>query len=357
MPLVQKTGAGFLSEPQNDRLDVARTRGYLRGTLDQALGSAPQVVRTVQTSHAYWLLAALHLVRGHACVRPELVLPLVHARRCADGGFGGTPSCEESSALHTLAAVQIGALTGTLDALRADTRLSAYARLQLRAATVDGCDARGACCALLTLALFGAAPARDSAEARSARDAILRCRNWDGAFGGAPAAESHAGTTFCAVASLAVLGELESLEGAETTARWLAERQQRRGGFNGRADKDADLCYSWWCVASLAMLGRAHWIDTGAALDFVDRCATAQGGLAFAPEQLCDPYHTFFGLAARTLLKEVVATSSTGESARRELQPAEMAAPIRLECAFALPAAVVPVASRIRRCHEDCGLR
>jgi len=32
------------------------------------------------------------------------------------------------------------------------------------------------------------------------------------------------------------------------------------GGLNGRPEKLPDVCYSWWVLASLAILGRLHWI-------------------------------------------------------------------------------------------------
>jgi geranylgeranyl transferase type-2 subunit beta len=266
-----------------------------------------------------------------------VVVVLLDARRTEDGGFSAIPG-GESSMLHTLAAVQLAALTGGIGALCVDERLLAYACAQLAEATASGCDVRATCCAILTLALLGAAPPRSSEQAVRAREALLLCRNWDGAFGGAPLAESHAGTTFCAVAALTAMGELDALSDADRTARWLADRQQPCGGFNGRPDKEPDLCYAWWCVASLALLGRTHWIDARAALRFVERCASVDGGLAFAPAQLSDPYHTFFGLAARRVLDESQALLD--ESQAPGASPS-------IEWAYALPTAVVPQACRL----------
>lgn len=38
---------------------------------------------------------------------------------------------------------------------------------------------------------------------------------------------------------------------------WLAERQicGRCGGFNGRPEKAPDVCYSWWILSSLTIIG------------------------------------------------------------------------------------------------------
>lgn len=30
---------------------------------------------------------------------------------------------------------------------------------------------------------------------------------------------------------------------------------------SGRPEKLPDVCYSWWVLASLSMIGRIHWID------------------------------------------------------------------------------------------------
>jgi len=37
---------------------------------------------------------------------------------------------------------------------------------------------------------------------------------------------------------------------------WLSERQCDSGGLNGRPEKQADVCYSWWILSSLSILGR-----------------------------------------------------------------------------------------------------
>ena len=33
-----------------------------------------------------------------------------------------------------------------------------------------------------------------------------------------------------------------------------------------------DVCYSWWCLSALSILGRLHWIDQAALTDFVLDC-------------------------------------------------------------------------------------
>lgn len=92
----------------------------------------------------------------------------------------------------------------------------------------------------------------------------------------------------------------------------LCERQTRSGGLNGRPEKLQDVstsahrllcfpqkschtaahssssmlrlqvCYSWWCLSSLSILGRLHWIDQKALTAFILNC---QVGGTFAAAQ------------------------------------------------------------------------
>lgn len=53
---------------------------------------------------------------------------------------------------------------------------------------------------------------------------------------------------------------------------WLCERQLPSGGLNGRPEKLPDVCYSWWVLSSLYMIGRSHWMDKGALKKFILAC-------------------------------------------------------------------------------------
>jgi geranylgeranyl transferase type-2 subunit beta len=157
---------------------------------------------------------------------------------------------------------------------------------------------------------------------------VLKCRNFDGGFGAQPGGESHAGQVFTCVGVLALarrLGwrwEIEGeeqgavdapastatatalLPGADLLAWWLCERQTPSGGLNGRPEKLQDVCYSWWCLSSLALLGRLGWIDGSALARFVLLCQDcARGGISDRPDDAADVYHTFFGVAGLGLLK------------------------------------------------------
>lgn len=85
--------------------------------------------------------------------------------------------------------------------------------------------------------------------------ALIRCKNFDGGFGAVPGAESHAGQIFCCIGALSILGALHHVD-KDLLGWWLCERQCDSGGLNGRPEKQADVCYSWWILSSLSILGR-----------------------------------------------------------------------------------------------------
>ena len=90
---------------------------------------------------------------------------------------------------------------------------------------------------------------------------------------------------------------------ADLLGWWLCERQLPSGGLNGRPEKLPDVCYSWWVLASLSILGRLHWIHKESLIKFVLACQdTETGGFSDRPGDLPDPFHTLFGLAALSLL-------------------------------------------------------
>jgi hypothetical protein len=55
----------------------------------------------------------------------------------------------------------------------------------------------------------------------AAVDYVMRCQNFDGAFGLAPGCESHTGQVFCCVGVLSIAGHLGRLD-TEKLGRWCA---------------------------------------------------------------------------------------------------------------------------------------
>lgn len=100
---------------------------------------------------------------------------------------------------------------------------------------------------------------------------VKACVNFDGAFGRIPGAESHAGQCFTCVGALTIANHLDLID-CDRLAAWLSERQLLNGGLNGRPEKLEDVCYSWWVLSSLAMIGRLHWIDKARLSNFILSC-------------------------------------------------------------------------------------
>lgn len=84
---------------------------------------------------------------------------------------------------------------------------------------------------------------------------------------------------------------------------WLCERQLPSGGLNGRPEKLPDVCYSWWVLASLTMMGRLHWISAERLEQFILSCQDSEtGGFSDRTGNMPDIFHTLFGLGALSLL-------------------------------------------------------
>ena len=81
--------------------------------------------------------------------------------------------------------------------------------------------------------------------------------------------------------------------------RRLCERQTRSGGLCGRPEKMQDVCYSWWCLSALAILGRLHWIDGAALSRFILFCQARRPplrhGTAALPACACLLTHALYG--------------------------------------------------------------
>jgi geranylgeranyl transferase type-2 subunit beta len=130
-------------------------------------------------------------------------------------------------------------------------------------------DTRFIYCAFQALSLLNAL---DRINVSSAVKYVHRCRNFDGGFGLAPNAESHAGQIFTCLGALSIVNQLhlpENKTWLDKCGSWLCQRQLPVGGLNGRPEKLEDVCYSWWVLSSLAMIQRQNWIDHSALIRFI----------------------------------------------------------------------------------------
>lgn len=232
--------------------------------------------------------------------------------KCYDptkGGFGGNIG-HDAHILYTLSAVQILAVANELDRVDRQKIGAFVASLQRDDGSFVGdewgeVDTRFSYCAVATLSLLNLLNDATLIDIPKAGDYILSCRNFDGGFGCVPGAESHAGQIFCCVGALAILQRLGDLgkDDTDLLCWWLAERQCDSGGLNGRPEKQADVCYSWWIVSALSLLGRVDWINTDKLGTFILECQDEEdGGIADRPANMPDVFHTFFGVSGLSLI-------------------------------------------------------
>ncbi|EFP87995.1 uncharacterized protein PGTG_13799 [Puccinia graminis f. sp. tritici CRL 75-36-700-3] len=181
-------------------------------------------------------------------------------------------------------------------------------------------DVRFVYCAVAILAIVRVDPST-VIDVDSTERFLKSCRRYEGGYGQAPHFEAQGGTTYCALASFALLSRLESSqteEEADQTVRWLVDRQgelaqspgipagddeektseegsqpdapdagrssppglgsnkpgetvdrasldghpsfTRRtvAGFQGRIGKPLDACYSFWCTAGLTIMSSRY---------------------------------------------------------------------------------------------------
>ncbi|CAD6196941.1 unnamed protein product [Caenorhabditis auriculariae] len=139
---------------------------------------------------------------------------------------------------------------------------------------------------------------------------IRSSRGIDGGIGQGPGDESHGGSTYCAIASLAVANRLWNekvlkMEDLDRVVKWAMWKQDE--GFHGRAHKPDDSCYAFWIGATLEILNRYDCIDKRRLRDFLLIAQHSfMGGFCKLPEvgAHSDLLHTYFSLAAMSLLKE-----------------------------------------------------
>jgi len=237
-----------------------------------------------------------------------------------DGSFGGNTG-HQGHLLYTLSALQILALADQLEEerlLQCKPRILQFiASLQQPDGSFVGdtqhsggggeIDTRFTYCAFQSLALLGALD-KSVVRVEDACNYIFACRNLDGGFGSCIGAESHAGQVFCCVGALAMAQQLDKLfaagdDGDDLLSWWLCERQCDSGGLNGRPEKQADVCYSWWNISALSILGKVDWINRDKLAQYILKCQDVEdGGIADRPEDMADVFHTFFGIGGLSLL-------------------------------------------------------
>eukprot|EP00002_Diphylleia_rotans_P003097 TRINITY_DN12087_c0_g1_i2.p1 TRINITY_DN12087_c0_g1~~TRINITY_DN12087_c0_g1_i2.p1 ORF type:complete len:292 (+),score=64.83 TRINITY_DN12087_c0_g1_i2:57-932(+) len=244
----------------------------------KSLDSARDTFEYVATEHLrmsglYWGLSAMDLLEALPEMKVDEIREWVVTCQTTEGGFSGSPG-HDTHLLYTLSAVQILLMIGGIERINKEAVIKYVAGLQQQDGSFVGdkwgeVDTRFSYCALSCLSLLGSL---DAIDVTKATDFVASCKNFDGGFGCVPGAESHAGQIFCCVGALAIGNALHHVD-ADLLGWWLCERQTlENGGLNGRPEKKADVCYSWWVLSSLSILDRLGWIDKERLIQFILKC-------------------------------------------------------------------------------------
>ncbi|CAM9370422.1 unnamed protein product [Phaeothamnion confervicola] len=272
---------------------------------------------------AHFAVHALDLLGDLSAVDKPAIINWIYSLQ-VEGGFLGGPglgrSCDANSASDCCQGQPHLAMTyaalATLLALGDDLAgvdADAIAAMLRTTQGSNGCfqalaqgserDVRFVYCAAAVAHMLGDWRGVDRAAAAAY---VQRCRAYDGGFGLMPSAEAHGGATYCAVAALQLLSatdlSLDTLRDEESVewerdrlVWWLALRQRGSfgddysksngggsnggggGGLQGRPNKAADSCYSFWVGASLSLLGASDVIDPAGVRRFVRQCQCFPG--------------------------------------------------------------------------------
>ncbi|KAL8051425.1 hypothetical protein ABFX02_06G147300 [Erythranthe guttata] len=160
-------------------------------------------------------------------------------------------------------------------------------------------------------------------DREKAKEYIISCQSYDGGFGLIPGSESHGGATYCAVASLKLMGFIDE-DALSKNARchcinvpllleWSLQKQAVDGGFQGRSNKPTDTCYAFWIGGVLRILRADKFINKKALREFLLTCQSKYGGFSKFPRLLPDIYHSYYGFCAFSLLKEPALNSLSVE--------------------------------------------
>jgi len=251
----------------------------------------------------YWGLTAMDLMGALDQMNRKDVLKFVSECQHECGGFGASIG-HDPNLLCTLSAIQILALFDAIDTISVESVVEYVKSLQQSDGSFYGdkwgeVDTRFSFAAVACLSLLNRL---DAIDVDKAVEFVLKCQNFDGGFGSRPGSESHSGQIYCCLGLLAIANKLHHVD-ADTLGWWLCERQLPSGGLNGRPEKLPDVCYSWWVLASLKMIGRLDWIHREKLIAFILATQDEEtGGISDRPGDMVDPYHTLFGLAGLSLL-------------------------------------------------------
>ncbi|GFE55901.1 geranylgeranyl transferase type-2 subunit beta-like [Babesia ovis] len=297
----------------DSHIDAESVYNFLLNNLNERLSIEGFAYEPIKLGGLYWTLTAISLLKGEIndILHPKagrslecLALETINGSRNTDGGFGNAPG-HPSSVIATHYAILTLCLLGKQSTIEKELTTKYIMRLQNADGSFNSdhlgeADARHVYSSIICLSVLGAL---DRIDVGKTTEFLLSCQNANGGFGWYPEGESHAAASFCCVGALCELGTIH-LANVDALGIWLAERQTAGGGCNGRAEKAPDICYSWWVLSALSNIGRFDWFDKEKLVEFIARSQNKEdGGIAYFPGFIGDVFHTFFALAALSLLE------------------------------------------------------
>ena len=261
----------------------------------------------LKVSALFWGVGALNLINSIDKHDTEKTVKFLSECYNPDGGYGGSAKQDSHITSTHYALLTLIQLNRLDSALIHKEQISKYIKsLQNKDGSFKGdtyaeTDSRFSYNAISILKILGYNP-EDIIDLPKATEYVLSCQNFDGGFGSIPGAESHGAYCFCCIGFLSVTGQLNLLDKVQT-GKWLAERQTHLGGFNGRPEKLPDVCYSWWVLSSMFMIGTESFFDKDLLIKFILECQDDElGGIGDRPGNCHDVFHTFFGFCGLSLL-------------------------------------------------------
>ncbi|CAN8273018.1 unnamed protein product [Cochlearia groenlandica] len=246
----------FLLEIQRDKhLD------YLMKGLRQ-LGPSFSSLDANRPWLCYWILHSIALL-GES-VDDELgdnIIDFLGRCQGSDGGYGGGPG-QLPHLATSYAAVNTLVTLGGVNALSSINRETMSCFLRRMKASNGGfrmhdmgeMDVRACYTAISVASILNIV---DDELTRGLGDYILSCQTYEGGIAGEPGSEAHGGYTYCGLATMILINEVDRLD-LDSLMTWVVHRQGVEMGFQGRTNKLVDGCYTFWQAAPCVLLQRYY---------------------------------------------------------------------------------------------------
>lgn len=273
----------------------------------------------------FWILHALDLLGERTLIEDEFAPGVISfLSDCQDqetGGFGGGPG-QLPHLATTYAAVAALVTIGSESALslidrnrmrnflyRMKNSSSGGFRMHEEGET----DIRGTYCAIAVASIL---QILDEEITDKVGEYVKSCQTYEGGIAGEPGMEAHGGYSYCGLAALAILGIAQDYLDLDSFLEWLCRRQMcYEGGFQGRANKLVDSCYTFWQGACFPLLSEIFrsipskdpntvFVNQGPAQLYVLlACQCSSGGLRDKPGKNPDFYHSCYALSGLSALQ------------------------------------------------------